>query len=198
MPASPATATHPIGAPTSAVELLAVAFAALATAEQDEALSRLSELRFRHEASEESETARMVRALRRVADLLGEVPATATYEQWRPAETSEESETTTARRSEGRFRSGRLGKVWRYTDETLNEALACCSAYYGRVPQVAEYERWRQRELELAQAEGHHAPHLPSSSPYRRRWGSWERALVALGCTPAAIAGSRAALGRRS
>jgi hypothetical protein len=53
---------------------------------------------------------------------------------------------------------------------------------------VAEFEWWRDRELELARAEGNAALHLPSPSPYRRRWGSWEAALLHFGYTPDQVA----------
>jgi len=47
----------------------------------------------------------------------------------------------------------------------LRETIAACVAYYGHVPQVAEFAWWRDRELEKAQAEGNDALHLPSATP---------------------------------
>jgi len=62
--------------------------------------------------------------------------------------------------------------------------LARCVAHYGRPTQVAEFDWWRERELELARAQGDDALHLPSSTPYRRRWKRWEHALRACGYSP--------------
>lgn len=53
---------------------------------------------------------------------------------------------------------------------------------------MAEFEWWRDHELELARAEGNDALHLPSPNPYRRRWGSWEAALLYFGDTPDRVA----------
>lgn len=98
------------------------------------------------------------------------------------------SETTTERRIEARFRYRRVGKVWRYNEKMLGETLARCVEHYGRPPLVAEFEWWRDRELELARAEGNDALHLPSPHPYRRRWGSCEAALLHFGYTPDQVA----------
>jgi hypothetical protein len=53
---------------------------------------------------------------------------------------------------------------------------------------VAEFEWWRDREFELARAEGNDALHIPSPTPYRRRWGTWEAALLHFGYTPDQVA----------
>ncbi len=107
------------------------------------------------------------------------------FGSWRRAkEALDLSETTTARRIEARFRFRRMGKVWRYSEDVMRETLVRCAEHYGRPPLVAEFEWWRDRELELARAEGNDALHLPSPSPYRRRWGSWEAALLHFGYTP--------------
>jgi hypothetical protein len=97
------------------------------------------------------------------------------------------SKTTTARRIEARFASRRVGKVWRYTDAVLAQTLADAVAYWGRPPRVAEFDHWRERELELRRARGEEAPHLPSPHPYRKRWGRWESALAAHGYESARI-----------
>jgi hypothetical protein len=111
------------------------------------------------------------------------------FGSWRRAkEALALSEVTTARRIEARFRYRRVGKVWRFTEDTLRETLASCVEHYGRPPMVAEFEWWRDRELELARAEGNDAAHLPSPSPYRRRWGTWEAALLHFGYTPDQVA----------
>jgi hypothetical protein len=49
------------------------------------------------------------------------------------------------------------------------------------VPQVAEFERWRDLELELARAQGNDGLHLPTTNPYRKRWRTWEGALLHFG-----------------
>ncbi|MCA1700425.1 MAG: hypothetical protein LC790_16605 [Actinobacteria bacterium] len=96
-----------------------------------------------------------------------------------PPSYSTPSKTTTARRIEARFASRRVGKVWRYSDAVLAQTLTDAVAYWGRPPRVAEFDHWRERELEIRRARGEEAPHLPSPHPYRKRWGSWEGALTA-------------------
>jgi hypothetical protein len=86
-------------------------------------------------------------------------------------------EVSTALQIHERFRKRRLGKVWRYTDQSLADALGRCAAELGRAPMVGEYEWWRRRELELATARGDDAHHLPSPRPFRSRFGTWEAAL---------------------
>jgi len=98
------------------------------------------------------------------------------------------SETTTARRIEERFRKRRLGKVWRYSDRTLKETLIRAVEEIGHVPQVAEFDWWRQRQLDLASARGDQL-YLPSATPYRRRWGTWAAALRHFGYSQAEIDG---------
>jgi len=206
-------ASHPNPVPTSGVDLLVVAFHALGDSEQTEALDRLQDARLRRVAGEESETARMISSLRRAAEALGHAPSPDEYKQIRATLTEEDvelepfsrvvrhfgtwrlakeaislSETTTARLIETRFASRRIGKVWRYTDETLRETLDRAVAAIGHVPQVAEFDWWRQRELELARARGETNLHLPSATPYRKRWGTWEAALAHFGYSPEEIA----------
>lgn len=85
--------------------------------------------------------------------------------------------------------------VSRYSDETLRHTLARCVAALGYVPKVAEFDRWREEELQRACCHGAGALGVPSSSAYRRRWGRWEGALRALGYPEPAI---EARLERRS
>lgn len=40
-----------------------------------------------------------------------------------------------------------MGKIWKYTEEALAHWMAKALEEYGRPPQVAEYDWWRQREL---------------------------------------------------
>lgn len=200
-------------AATTGPDLLLIGFESLSEEEQEEAFERIAELRAGRLAGEESEMARFVRSLRRVAEEVGDVPSVDDYRHiapelraagediepfsrlyryfgsWRRArEALTLSETTTARKIEARFRARRVGKVWRYTDDTLRETVGRCVDYYGRVPMVSEFEWWRDRELELARAEGNDALHLPSPTPYRRRYGSWEQALLRFGYTTEQLA----------
>ena len=46
---------------------------------------------------------------------------------------------------------------------------------------MAEFEWWRDRVLELVRAQGNDTLHLPSATPYRKRWKTWEDALVHFG-----------------
>jgi hypothetical protein len=47
-----------------------------------------------------------------------------------------------------------MGKVWRYTERTLRDTLMRCAEHYGcRPPTVAEFEWWREREIEKAQGD---------------------------------------------
>lgn len=106
------------------------------------------------------------------------------YGSWRLAkEAAALAPTTTARRIDARFRSRRVGKVWRYTEQTLESTLRRCIKTYGRAVTVAEFDLWRQREIALAQSRGDLNAHVPSATPYRRRWGSWEQALEHFGIT---------------
>ena len=198
---------------TPAPELILVAYRALSAEEQEEAYALVSRTRLERLAGEDSETGRILASLKRVADLIGQAPGIEDYKRVRASlqkkgeeleptsriirhfgswhlarEATALSETTTARRIEARFASRKLGKIWRYTDETLGETIARCTSDLGHVPQVAEFDWWRQRELELAQARGEEL-HLPSATPYRRRWGTWEGALAELGYSEAEIAG---------
>jgi hypothetical protein len=115
------------------------------------------------------------------------------YGSWpRAREALDLSDSATPRRIEARFRYRRLGKVWRFSETALRRALHDCADYYAQLEErdeprgvsVAEFDHWRQRELELAHARGDHDFFLPSASPYRRRYRSWEGALLHFGFTP--------------
>jgi hypothetical protein len=193
---------------TTAADLIEVIFNALPADEQDDVFTRISELRLRRLAGDESTVARMVRSLRQVAGYVGRTPTVADYRQaqreltaagadiepfnrlysyfdrsWaRAIEALTLSDDTTPRRIEARFRYRKLAKIWRYTEDSLRTALQrCAEDLGGRAPMVAEFEHWRQRELELARARGDDTLHLPSATPYRKRWGTWEAALVHFG-----------------
>ncbi len=192
------------GREPSAIELLVIVFQALPLALREEAFGRLAELRLEHQAAQETEAGRFLRSLTRAAELAGRLPTPDDYKDaarrlarrgeeiepigrvirhygsWRRAkEALDLSITTTAERIEARFRSRRLGKIWRYTDETLIETLRRCGDETGRAPLVGEFERWRARELELAHAEGNDWLHLPHPTVYRKRWGpTWPDVLA--------------------
>ncbi len=191
--------------PTSAIDLVVTAFSALAADEQDEAYTRIHDLRLTRLAGEDSEMARHLRSLRRVADVVGADLTPETYRaarrtlvadgeeviefnallryfgSWRAAKDAIGlAELETADKIEARFRSRLVGKVHRYREDTLRETLERCAGDLGHVPLIIEFEHWRRRELELAKARGEEL-FLPSDSPYRRRWGSWDKALLALG-----------------
>ena len=196
---------------TTAVDLLTVAWRALDADEREESYARIHELHSRDAAGHRGEMERLLEGLRVVADRIGDLPSPAAYDRerkllaaegvdiaprsqvtrrfngsWRQAKEGlslylQPSKVTTARRIEARFASRRRGKVWRYRTEALAEAMAAAVAYWNRPPLVAEFEHWRERELELARARGDEDAHIPSTSPYRKRWGSWEASLLALG-----------------
>ena len=77
-----------------------------------------------------------------------------------------------------------LKKVDRYTDETLGEVLLRCARELGHVPLVEEFDAWRTREINRTRRK---KMMLPSNSPYRRRWGTWEGALLHFGFSKAEI-----------
>jgi hypothetical protein len=200
----------------TALDVLVIAYEALSPDEQDELLASLNERRLEREAGRESETARYLRDLRRAAELIGPSLSYGDYRDlqrrlaqdedgeqlteinrlmrhfgsWRLAkEAFQLARLTTARGVEARFRKRKLGKTWRYTDETLKETVWRCAEEIGHCPQLAEYDWWREREFQLAEAEGNDAFHLPSGNPYRRRWGTWANALRQLGFSQAEIEG---------
>jgi len=108
------------------------------------------------------------------------------------------AEVESPRKIESRFLARRLGKVWRYNEDQLADTLEQCSFYYvvtyglpddaRYAPLVSEFKHWRDREFELARDRGDMHFHLPSDSPYRRRYGDWETALMHFGFTPDQLA----------
>ena len=200
-------------AATSGLDVLVIAFRGLSGDEQEETLERLEEEVLRRRSAGESDTAALIGSLVRVRDELGRTPSVDDYKRiraelvtadveiaplsqlirhfgsWRQAkEALTLSGNRSPRQIEARFRARRLGKIWRYRDETLAETLRRCRDDIGHVPQVAEFSFWRERQLELARAKGDDALHLPSASPYRKRWGSWQGALRHLGYSTDEIA----------
>lgn len=87
-------------------------------------------------------------------------------------------EPSQARRIEARFASRRLGRTWRYSEQELRDTLRRCAADLGKPPEVREFKAWRQRELELARAQGNHHLCLPSINSYRRRFPLWRETVA--------------------
>jgi hypothetical protein len=193
--------------PLTAVELIVIGFRSLSAVEQDELLGELGELRLLRLAEDREQSEDILSSLAQVALIAGSEMTIADYKAarleliaqgaaippigrviacfgtWVEAK---EALTLSKRLSAGAIearlrRRRRLAKVWRYTEETLEGALARACAHYGRPPQVAEFAWWRETELRLARAKGDDVLHLPSATPYRRRWGSWEAALLHFG-----------------
>lgn len=198
--------------PTSGADVVVASYLLLGVEEREEAFQRIHQLRVDEEAADSSEAALYLRCLLRVAEDVGRTPTVDDYKEVQPRlaaagehiesfskvyrfygswvrarEAVELSDSTTAKRIEARFRYRRVGKVWRYTEVALQTALMAAADHWGRPPSVAEFEWWRDRELELAKAAGD-AIDLPSSSPYRKRWGTWEAALLHFGFTPEQVA----------
>lgn len=199
---------------TTGPDVLLVAYCALTDDERDEAFERLCQLRVADAAEGDSDMERFLSSLTVVAEEVGRVPTVTDYKEaqarlaaagravepftrvyaffggsWpRAREALELSDGTTPRRIEARFRSRQLGKVWRYTDDTLREVLLRAAEHWGRPPSVAEFEWWREHELRRAQATGDGEMQLPSASPYRKRWGGWEQALLHFGFAPEEVA----------
>ncbi|WP_210493627.1 sigma factor-like helix-turn-helix DNA-binding protein [Patulibacter sp. SYSU D01012] len=81
----------------------------------------------------------------------------------------------------------RVGGVWRYSDKTLSRLLFDAMRDIGHPPTVAEFDAWRADALARAETEGVVDFHLPSTAPYRRRWGSWLAALAHHGAEGTAV-----------
>jgi hypothetical protein len=193
---------------TSAVDLLCLAFSSLPVTEQDEALVRLRDIQLERLAVDEQESAVFLRALRRVAELNGgelspniykrtreslrrdgeELPYVTQvirhFGSWaRAKEATGLSETTTIEVIEARFRARMRGHKLHYREEELIEVLRACAAELGRPPLVAEYDDWREKELALARVRGE-LGRVPGPESFRRRFGTWEKTLVAGGFSP--------------
>jgi hypothetical protein len=196
-------------APTSAVDILLVAYSALGESEKEDLDARLDQIRVAKEAEADDELGQFLGSIKEAAELvgcaLGELTVTE-YRRlaverddlaslsrltkrlgsWRQArEAAQWSESQTLRKVEARLSTrGVRGKVWRYSRKALKDFFGEALEHYGTVPMSSEFDEYRQRRLEVARAEGNHALHLPQAHAYRRRWGTWEKACLALGCTP--------------
>jgi len=199
---------------TPAIAPVIAAFRTLSESEQRAALQACQRVWIQRLDGDESEAALMIRSLARVARELGHTPGIEDYKRVRAelAGAGEELEPTSRilkhfhgswhmarealdltevekpRRIQERFAKRRLGKVWRYTEDKMRETLQRAAEEIGHAPQVAEFEWWRERQIELAKARGEDL-HLPSPTPYRRRYGNWEKALRHFGFSEDEIAG---------
>jgi len=195
----------------TAVDMLLIVFSALSPDEQDDAFRRIADKRTERLAGDEADSSRYVRSLQRVAEVVGGPPSAEQYRlvqkqlvqageaveplhrirahfvTWEQAkEALGLSETTTAAAIQARFRHRRIGKVRRYTDQTLRDALKRAAEECttdGSGPGQLEYDWWRNRELELGRARGDAMLQIPSAAAFRRRWGTWEGTLLANGYT---------------
>jgi hypothetical protein len=195
-------------ASTSAPTLVLANYQLLTESEQEEVFERIRTLRVEAASQGESDMARFLRSLARVAEVVGRTPTVSEYQAVQPRlraagediesftrtyrffgswprarEALELSTSSTPNAVEARLRARRLGKVWRYSYEELRTVLERAVEYWGRPPSVAEFTWWRDRELELARAGGDDDAHLPSSGVYRSRWMTWENALLHHGYT---------------
>ncbi len=199
---------------TSAAEALLIIYEAMTPEEQDATYERIRASRLQREGEAETELARHVRSLRRVAEVIGREPGIDDYrlvsqrlrdegedvepfgrlyrffgQSWpRAREALRLSGETSTSRIKARLRSRRLGKIARYTDDVLRETLAQAVEHYGRPPSVAEFLWWREQRRALARAQGDDDAQLPSDNPYRNRWRTWEAALLHHGYTPEQVA----------
>jgi len=192
---------HELELPTTAVGLMIIAFEALTSWEQMEVLKRLSELRLRSEDEGLSEAERILASMQRVAELVGKEPVALTSDDYRAAIRKEIerggagieplsrvmrhfgtwrmakealvlSGTSTARRIEARFANRRVGRIHRYSEQEMRETLQRCAADLGKSPEIREFKAWREREIELAKAQGQ-TLYLPSLGAYRARFPHW-------------------------
>jgi hypothetical protein len=199
---------------TGGVEAVLVLYEALSPDEREAVFERVSERRAAEQGAQETELARHLRSLRRVAEVVGCTPSVDEYRlvskrlraagedvesfaslykhfrhSWPLArEALDLTQDASTRQVEARLRSRRVGKVARYSEADLREALARAVAHYRRPPSIVEFSWWRDRQLELASAEGREHPNIPSDSCYRSRWKTWEAALLHFGHTPEEVA----------
>lgn len=193
------------------MDLLALAFAALDVEGQDEAFARITDIRLTRLACADSESAVMIKSLRRVADVADGELSPDIYRRvrrqlieageeihdfntvsrhfggWRLAkEALGLAEVTTPRKIDARFRARLRGRQRTFRQQELEQAMAECFAELGRVPLLAEYDEWRLGALTLARARGEDV-RVPSASVFRRRHRSWQQALLACGYSPTEV-----------
>jgi len=198
---------------TTAVDVLLVAYQALSDEEKDELDQRLCQVQLARLTTAQDELSRMLRSIQTAAQHIDCDPSRLTVTQYRQAiterddlvplsrivrrlgswrqarEAFELSRSTSLRAVEARLAQRKVkGKIWRYSTETLRAFFAEAVEHYGRVPLASELDEYRERRLEIARAKGDNALHLPNAGVYRRRWGSYEKACLAIGYTPDQVA----------
>src|SRR5262249_4479409 len=159
------------------------AWAALSVTEQDEALATMQDRRLARLAGEDGVAGHLIRSLVVVRDAVGRGPTIdedrqgraaapdealapvsrgiAFFGSWREAqEALGLADGASPRAIQARFASRRLGKVWKWSDDDLRDAVRQCVADLGRVPRLAEYGWWRQQQLDLAASRGE-VRHIP-------------------------------------
>jgi hypothetical protein len=202
---------------TAAADIVVIAFQSLTAGEQDEAFVRIKELRLQRLAGTDAEISRFIKGLALVQQRVEGEMSVDDYREWIPKlradgqdipplsqvtkyfgswsrakEALLMADDETPLKIDARFRARRVGKVHRYRDSVLEETVKRCAEYVGHPPLVVEFEVWRRRELELAKAQGQDIS-VPSSSPYRTRFGSWEAALLHFGFSQEEIDGAHEA-----
>lgn len=88
-------------------------------------------------------------------------------------------------------RQAEVGKVDRYTDETLEKTLRRAVKALGHIPMADQFDKWRKKVIKESRAR---SIVIPSSSPYRSRFGSWQNALLHFGYSQDEIEASLAAM----
>lgn len=195
---------------TTGADAVLVLYEALSSEEQHEVFQRIGERRLHEQGYAESELAKHVRSLRRIAEAIGHTPGVSEYKEvsqaliaegedvepfsrlyryfgksWaRAQEALELSGETTTKAIEARFANRRIGKPVRYSEQALKETLERAVEHFGRPPSTTEFAWWRERQLEAARARGERYVHIPTDGPYRDRWKTWEAALLHFGYTP--------------
>jgi hypothetical protein len=199
---------------TTAVDVLFVAYRSLRDEEKEGLHEAVSQERFERQLGQEHELAGFLGSMRRAAELAACDPADLTVTQyrevskgrkdlrplsqllkrfgsWRQAKDALElSKDHSLRQVDLRLSQRQLkGKVWRYSEQTLKTFFAEAVEHYGgRVPMASELDAYRERCLEIAKAKGEQGRHFPQAGAYRRRWGTYEKACLAMGYTPDHVA----------
>jgi hypothetical protein len=199
---------------TDAVDVLLAGFHVLSDAEKDAFSQRVQQAQMDRLTSSHDELGRFLRSIESAAAHAGCDPADLTVTQYRQA-IRDGIDLEPLSRLLKRLRSWRQAreafqlsrtkslavvdlrlsrrqvkaKVWRYSTETLKAFFAEAVQHYGgRVPLASELDEYRERRLEVARASGDDALHLPQTNAYRRRWGTYEEACLAMGYTPDHVA----------
>jgi hypothetical protein len=151
---------------TRAADVVVVAYRALSDEEREEAFTKINDARLSALAGSDDEIAIFIRSLQRVAGVVDDELTPTNYRAARQTLLADGEEiaefnavvrffgswlqakevlvladVTTPRKIEARFRSRLVGKVHRYREDSLRDAVTRCAADLGYVPLVIEYER---------------------------------------------------------